>query len=174
MNMGERIKKLRRTLDLTQQVFGSKIGTTQNNIASYETGRREPSSAAFNNICKTFNVNEGWLRTGEGDMFSATPETALDELAKEFNLTELEQRIISRYLHLSESDRLVIRNWIQGAFDGTAGISETTSAVPPQIALSIPEGSDPEIEAELARIRKQRILERDSGTSWGSTPANTG
>ena len=70
MTLGERIKKVRKELDLTQRDFGAQIGTTQNAIASYEIGRREPSAAAVNNICKTFNVDEHWLRTGEGEMFA--------------------------------------------------------------------------------------------------------
>lgn len=69
MTLGERIKKLRKALDLTQQKFAEQIGTTQNVLANYESGRRNPSSSAFNNICKTFNVSETWLRTGEGEMF---------------------------------------------------------------------------------------------------------
>lgn len=69
MTLGERIKKARKALDLTQQRFAEQIGTTQNTIANYEIGHRSPSAAALNNICKTFNVNEEWLRTGEGEMF---------------------------------------------------------------------------------------------------------
>jgi len=79
LTLGERIKKVRKSLDLTQQKFADQIGTTQNNIASYEIGRREPSAAAVNNICKTFNVSEAWLRTGEGEMF--VERTRDDELA---------------------------------------------------------------------------------------------
>lgn len=79
MTLGERIKKARKALDLTQQKFAEQIGTTQNNIASYEIGRREPSAAAINNICKTFNISETWLRTGNGEMFVQRSED--DELA---------------------------------------------------------------------------------------------
>lgn len=74
MTLGERIKKVRKESDLTQRDFGAQIGTTQNAIASYEIGRREPSAAAINNICKTFNVREAWLRTGEGEMFEKQSE----------------------------------------------------------------------------------------------------
>lgn len=64
--MKDRIKKIRKELDLTQQEFAKRIGTTANVLTNYETGRRNPSSSVINNICKTFNVNEIWLRTGEG------------------------------------------------------------------------------------------------------------
>lgn len=63
-----RIKKLRKALDLTQAEFASRIGTTQNSVANYETGHRNPSSSVINNICKEFHVSEKWLRTGEGEM----------------------------------------------------------------------------------------------------------
>ena len=69
MTLGERIKKLRKDKNLTQQEFATEIGSTQNVLANYETGRRNPSSSVINNICKTFNINETWLRTGEGEMF---------------------------------------------------------------------------------------------------------
>lgn len=78
--MNERIRKLRKTLDLTQQEFASKIGTTANVLTNYETGRRNPSASVINNICKTFNVNETWLRTGESDMFIEIPKE--DEIMK--------------------------------------------------------------------------------------------
>lgn len=64
-----RIKKLRKALDLTQQEFALRIGSTQNAVTGYETGRRNPSSSVINNICKEFHVNEDWLRTGSGEMF---------------------------------------------------------------------------------------------------------
>lgn len=76
--MQERLKALRLKLNLTQSAFASRIGTTQNVVANYEIGRRNPSSSALNNICKEFNVNETWLRTGEGEMFQ--PKSRNDEL----------------------------------------------------------------------------------------------
>lgn len=67
--MHERLKKLRKALDLTQQKFADKIGMKQNTIAQYEMGRTNPSDAIIFSICREFNVNEEWLRTGQGDMF---------------------------------------------------------------------------------------------------------
>lgn len=68
--MNERIRNLRRELDLTQQEFADKIGIKRNTIAMYETGRNAPIDAVVSLICKTFNVNEKWLRDGEGEMFA--------------------------------------------------------------------------------------------------------
>lgn len=67
--MNERMKKLRKALDITQQEFADKIGIKRNSYANYETGRNVPIDAIIVSICREFNVNETWLRTGEGDMF---------------------------------------------------------------------------------------------------------
>ncbi|MCI8374966.1 MAG: helix-turn-helix transcriptional regulator [Lachnospiraceae bacterium] len=62
----DRIKKIRKHSGLTQEEFSKRMGIPRNNIAGYETGRREPSNAVIALICKEFSVNEIWLRTGEG------------------------------------------------------------------------------------------------------------
>ena len=67
--MRERIRKLRKTLDLNQTEFGNRIGVKQTTIAGYETGAKNPLDSVILSICREFNVNEEWLRTGEGEMF---------------------------------------------------------------------------------------------------------
>lgn len=67
--MQERIKILRKSLGLTQKQFAEKIGVKQNTVAQYEIGRNIPTDMAINLICREFNVNEIWLRTGVGDPF---------------------------------------------------------------------------------------------------------
>ena len=62
----DRIKKVRKQLDMTQDDFSKKLGLARNSIASYETGRREPTNAIIVSICREFGINEIWLRTGEG------------------------------------------------------------------------------------------------------------
>lgn len=67
--MNKRLKSLRKSLGLTQSEFAERIGSVQNTITGYETGRRVPSSQVLSLIAREFNVNETWLRTGEGEMF---------------------------------------------------------------------------------------------------------
>lgn len=67
--MNTRIKNLRKQLGLTQSEFGEKIGLKGNTITNYENNIRTPSDAVIYSICREFNVNEQWLRSGEGDMF---------------------------------------------------------------------------------------------------------
>lgn len=73
--MNERLKKLRKALDLTQQEFADRIGSKRNTIAKYETDINVPSAAVISLICREFNVNEEWLRNGTGEMFiEQTPD----------------------------------------------------------------------------------------------------
>lgn len=74
ISFGLRIRELRKTLEMTQNDFAVRIGLTQNTITKYETGLRSPSNQIVISICREFNVNEDWLRTGNGDMFNPMSE----------------------------------------------------------------------------------------------------
>lgn len=67
--MKDRLKLLRKELGLTQEEFAKKINIKRNTLANYEIGRNNPIDAVISLICKEFNVNEKWLRTGSGKMF---------------------------------------------------------------------------------------------------------
>lgn len=68
--MNERIKQVRKYYGLTQNEFGERIGVRGNTITGYENGLRSPSNAIIIAIAKEYNINESWLRTGEGDMLN--------------------------------------------------------------------------------------------------------
>lgn len=78
--MQTRIKTIRKELGLTQTEFGESIGLKQTSVAGYETGARTPSEAIVLAICKEYNVNEEWLRTGKGEMYRQ--KTRHDEIAE--------------------------------------------------------------------------------------------
>lgn len=65
--MNKRLKELRSKLGLSQAAFAEKIGIKQTSYSDIETGRRELTERNLNLICKEFNVDENWLRTGNGD-----------------------------------------------------------------------------------------------------------
>ena len=98
--MNERIKKLRKYLDLTQEEFGKRIGVKRNTIATYEMGRNEPIDSVITLLCREYGVNEVWLRTGAGKMFVPKATNTLDALAKERNLTHGVYLFIEKLLNL--------------------------------------------------------------------------
>jgi transcriptional regulator with XRE-family HTH domain len=67
--MQERIKQIRLYLKLTQEEFGARIGLTNASISRIESGSTVTTEQTIRSICREYNVNEAWLRTGEGEMF---------------------------------------------------------------------------------------------------------
>lgn len=67
--MNDRIKKLRKDLGLTLDKFGEKLGVTKPTISRIENGVNNVTEQMIKSICREFNVNEEWLRTGEGPMY---------------------------------------------------------------------------------------------------------
>lgn len=74
--MNERLKEIRKLNKLTQEEFSKKIGITQSTVTAYECGNRVPSDSVILNICRAFNINETWLRTGEGEMLKPVSKDA--------------------------------------------------------------------------------------------------
>ena len=103
--MDERIKKLRKILDLTQQEFADKLGIRQNTVAKYETGRGTPTRSVVSLICREFRVNEEWLRTGAGKMFQPAPRDALDELIEQYRLPREYRSLTEKYLELTPAQQ---------------------------------------------------------------------
>lgn len=106
--MHNRLKELRTQLKMTQNEFANKLGTGRNNIAKYETGVNEPSNAVVSLICRQFDVNEEWLRTGKGDMYvKVDKEVQLMKWAgnvlKESD-ESFKKRFVKMLMELDESD----------------------------------------------------------------------
>lgn len=115
--MKERIKKLRKTLNLTQQEFADRLGISRGNIATYETRDGSPGSSVISLICREFNVSESWLRTGSGDMFVPKEEDALDELVKKKNLSEADRLLIEKFLSLKADQRKAVMDYVISVAD---------------------------------------------------------
>ena len=67
--MEERIKLIRKYYGLNQTQFAEKLGLSRNHIAQVETGKGKFSERTIKDICRIWNVNEDWLKSGEGEMF---------------------------------------------------------------------------------------------------------
>lgn len=105
--MKNRIKQIRKECCLTQTEFGEKIGVRGNTITNYENGLRNPSEAIIRAICREFNVNEDWLRTGKGEMFRKVDRKT--ELASFFgelssSPVDFRHRLVAVLSRLDESE----------------------------------------------------------------------
>ncbi len=71
MNINERIRHLRKNeLKMTQNIFASKIDISRSNLGNIETGEVSVTERVVASICREFNVNEEWIRSGKGEIFA--------------------------------------------------------------------------------------------------------
>lgn len=125
--MKERIKILRKFLNLTQQKFADKLGLKRQTIAAYEIGTIEPSDSTLLLICREFNVNEEWLRHGIGEMYAPVNP---------------DDRYAANVGKLQRTDNETIIRWVNA-------ISETNPDVLKQIEEFMKKLLDLEIEKEV-------------------------
>lgn len=114
--MKDRIKKIRKELELTQQEFADRIGVKRGGIANYEIGRNEPTDSVISLICREFNINEDWLRTGQGEMFiKQTRDEQIASFVGSIQSSEddsFKKRFISMLSALDESDWEVLEKMV--------------------------------------------------------------
>lgn len=116
----DRIREVRKQLSLSQKVFGENIHLVQNSIANIESGRRNPSTRTILDICRYYNVNEIWLRTGEGDMFIDEMDNELNQLFDKLEADELDRQLFMTYFEMSPEHRQIIKNWFIRATESGA------------------------------------------------------
>jgi transcriptional regulator with XRE-family HTH domain len=123
--MYNRIKKIRQSLKLNQAEFSKLLGMGQSTLGMLEVGKREILDRHIKTICSIFNVNETWLRTGIGEMFIEPDDSAIEQLAKTYNLDKFDQQLLLTYLELPKSDRAILKKYILNL---SAKISAPTSS----------------------------------------------
>lgn len=69
MEDGQRVRELRKALQLTLEKFGKPLGVGKTAISKIENGENNLTDQMILAICREYNVDENWLRTGEGEMF---------------------------------------------------------------------------------------------------------
>lgn len=116
MTQGERVRELRKTLDLTLEKFGKSVGVGKTAISKIEKGENNLTEQMAKSICREFRVNYFWLTEGKGDIFTGAPQGVVDEIAEDYKLDEIDRKIIEKYLDLSEEQRQVIKDYLKSIF----------------------------------------------------------
>ena len=110
--MNKRILQVRKQIPMNQDEFAEALGLTKNFISLIETGQREPSDRTVRDICRIFNVNEQWLRKGEGEML--IPKTREEDISKltvkllEDEPDSFRNRLVSVLAKMSEEEWAIL------------------------------------------------------------------
>ena len=104
--MNERIKSLRKYLNMTQDDFSKQIGLSRHYIAQVEIGTKTPSERTISDICREFDVNEEWLRNGTGEMLvQKSKDEQISEMLGEIQKSgedTFKHRLVSALANLDE------------------------------------------------------------------------
>jgi transcriptional regulator with XRE-family HTH domain len=85
MTVNDRIRQVRKALNLSQAQFARAIFISNGYIAELECGHKKANDRITHFISVTFGVSETWLKTGEGDMFYKSPDEKLRRMISLFN-----------------------------------------------------------------------------------------
>ena len=106
--MNDRIKELRKKLNMSQDVFAKTLGLTKNYISLVENGSRNLSEQSLKILCSALNVNEDWLRNGTGEMFlKLTKDEEIANMLGEIHNdsgNHFKRRFVAALAKLNESD----------------------------------------------------------------------
>lgn len=128
--MNERIKELRKTLGMTLEKFGERLGVKKAAVSKWENGDNV-SDSMFKSICREFNVNETWLRDGTGNMFVELTDrerlmkyTALLLTDTESATAKLIRSCINTYMELDEDRKKLADEIVKKIIDDMTKASD--------------------------------------------------
>lgn len=149
--MKDRIKALRKQLNISQEVFGRRIGITGASVSRLESGENEPSPQTIIFICKEFDVSEDWLRNGVGEMFKASSSEA-ERLVKKYQFPDIVKKLLKVYEGMNETQQEAVLEYAK------------------RVIASLIDADG--IEAKVAAYREELLSEKDTQTSSASQTGN--
>lgn len=109
--MNNRIKEIRKYMGETQEEFARKLGLSRNYIGLIEIGKRVPSDRTISDICRVYDVNENWLRTGEGEMLREDPSWATASWKLADIPDEIRAPLLSFIADISDEEWPIIKDY---------------------------------------------------------------
>lgn len=113
MTNGERVNEVRKSLGLTLEKFGEKLGVTKTTISRIEKGVNNLTDQMAISICREYNVNYDYLMYGEGEMFDDLPQTIVDELCAQYDLNDFDKALVETYVSLPAGSRERIKEYMK-------------------------------------------------------------
>lgn len=118
MTQNERVKEVRKTLGLTLEKFGERIGVTRGSMSNIENGNRNLTEQMTKSICREFSVDYIWLTTGEGEMFVDTDDDFIERIDRIMaGEDEARKNLFKFMLELSDEDIHALEHLMQSAID---------------------------------------------------------
>ena len=125
MTENERVRELRKTLGLTLEKFGERLGVKKNAISAIENGRNSLTDQMTNAICREFGVDYIWLTTGDGEMFVDTDDDFIERIDRIMaGEDEARKNLFKFMLELSDEDIVALDRLMKKAIEFTQNNKE--------------------------------------------------
>ena len=125
MTQNERVKEIRKTLGLTLEKFGERIGVTRGSMSNIENGNRNLTEQMTKSICREFSVDYMWLTTGEGEMFIDTDDDFIERIDRIMSgEDEARKNLFKFMLELSDDDIAALDRLMKKAIEFTQNNKE--------------------------------------------------
>lgn len=125
MTQGERIREVRKTLGLTLEKFGEKIGMKKNSVSQLESGKNSVTEQVVKAICREYNVDYMWLTTGDGEMFIDTDDDFIERIDRIMaGEDEARKNLFKFMLELSDEDIAALDRLMKKAIEFTQNNKE--------------------------------------------------
>lgn len=125
MTQNERVKEIRKTLGLTLEKFGERIGVTRGSMSNIENGNRNLTEQMTKSICREFSVDYMWLTTGEGEMFIDTDDDFIERIDRIMaGEDEARKNLFKFMLELSDEDIAALDRLMKKAIESTQNNKE--------------------------------------------------
>lgn len=125
MTQGERIREVRKALDLTLEKFGEKIGMKKNSVSQLENGKNSVTEQVVKAICREYNVDYMWLTTGDGEMFIDTDDDFIERIDRIMaGEDEARKSLFKFMLELSDEDIAALDRLMKKAIEFTQNNKE--------------------------------------------------
>lgn len=125
MTQNERVKEIRKSLGLTLEKFGERIGVTRGSMSNIENGNRNLTEQMTKSICREFSVDYMWLTTGEGEMFIDSDDDFIERIDRIMaGEDEARKNLFKFMLELSDDDIAALDRLMKKAIEFTQNNKE--------------------------------------------------
>ncbi len=125
MTQNERVKEIRKSLGLTLEKFGERIGVTRGSMSNIENENRNLTEQMTKSICREFSVDYMWLTTGEGEMFIDSDDDFIERIDRIMaGEDEARKNLFKFMLELSDEDIAALDRLMKKAIEFTQNNKE--------------------------------------------------
>ena len=168
MTENERVKELRKSLSLTMEKFGERLGLKKSAISLIESGKNGVTDQTRRAICREFGVNEAWLTDGIGEMRVMTYGEEIAALAARYGLDEADQAVIVEFARLTPEERAVVKEYIRRTWHTMERAARPAAG---DCAPASPASAVDNIDAEVEDYRRQLLEEKKAEAASSVLPA---